>query len=220
MLDFRNIPPVTKYLLILNLIFFVLQNIIPVVNQDFTLHFFKSPNFEPYQLITHMFMHGGMSHLLFNMFGLFMFGPDVERMLGEKKFLTYYVLTGFGAVILRFIVIYLMNGDRIHDLESDFINNYISYKEYTNNYNGEFGSMVGASGALFGILAAFGYLFPDREMFLFQIKAKHFVMIYAAYELYRGLQDAPQDNIAHFAHLGGALFGYLILKNWRKKNIF
>jgi membrane associated rhomboid family serine protease len=223
MIDFSRIPTVTKYLLIINIAFFVLQNMFPAIDQNLALHFFKSPDFQPYQIITHMFMHGSFTHLLFNMYALFMFGQAIEMRLGDKKFLTYYVLTGFGAVILHTAVQYLEMSDIMTELEKAFTSNQINFSKYTTYYNRIFPRMVGASGALFGILAAYAFFYPNQEMYIMfvpvPIKSKYLLGAYAAYELYRGVQNASGDNIAHFAHLGGALFGFIILREWRKKHI-
>ena len=218
---FNNLPPVTKNIIIINVLVFLLQNVIPSFTIDFALHFYKSPDFEPYQLLTHMFMHGSFTHILFNMFGVFMFGSALEYRLGSQKFFIYYLLTGFGAVILHFLSMYWEGYDLIHQIEEAYSNGQINAVEYSNAYFNTFNVTVGASGALFGLLTGFGTLFPNqRIMLLFPpipIKAKYFVLFYAGYELFRGFSNAPGDNIAHFAHLGGALFGFLIIRSWRKK---
>lgn len=223
MIDFSRIPPVTKNLLIINIIFFVVQNMFPVLDQNLSLHFFKSPDFQPFQIVTHMFMHGSITHLLFNMYALFMFGQAIEMRMGDKKFLTYYILTGFGAVILHTAVQYFQMSDIVDQLELAFTTKEIDYAEYTMYFNRIFPRMVGASGALFGILMAYAFLYPNQEMYIMfipvPVKAKYLLGAYAAYELYRGVQNAHGDNIAHFAHLGGALFGFIILREWRKKHI-
>tara|TARA_B100000795_G_scaffold230141_1_gene187489 strand:+ start:29 stop:490 length:462 start_codon:yes stop_codon:yes gene_type:complete len=152
-----------------------------------------------------------------------MFGQAIEMRLGDKKFLTYYVLTGFGAVILHTAVQYLEMSDIMTELEKAFTSNQINFSKYTTYYNRIFPRMVGASGALFGILAAYAFFYPNQEMYIMfvpvPIKSKYLLGAYAAYELYRGVQNASGDNIAHFAHLGGALFGFIILREWRKKHI-
>ena len=156
---------------------------------------------QPVQLITYMFMHDtrGLSHLVFNMFGLYMFGPPIEYNWGPKRFLFYYLVAGFGALILHFGVEY-----------------------YHINFLGDFSGidtpMVGASGAIFGLLAAYGMMYPNNEIRLLfppiPIKAKYFVLMYAGAELFMGISGA-QSGIAHFAHLGGALFGFLLIMYWR-----
>ena len=161
-----------------------------------------SEYFTPYQIITHMFMHGNMGHLFFNMFGLFMFGPPLESVWGPKRFLGYYLITGFGALGLHLIATYaeiqMMGG-------SSYLINV---------------PMLGASGAIFGLLAGFGMLFPNATIMLLfppiPIKAKYFVLIYAVIELFLGVSNISQ-GVAHFAHVGGALFGVLLVLYWRYK---
>ena len=161
----------------------------------------NSPYFQPVQLVTHMFMHGDFTHLFFNMFGIFMFGPPLEVMWGPKKFLLYYLVAGFGAMILHLFVKYLGMA-------------YFAEPAYMANI-----PMLGASGALFGLLAGFGMLFPENRIMLLippiPIRAKYFVMMYAGIELFLGLGKF-NTGIAHFAHLGGALFGFLLILYWRK----
>ncbi len=162
------------------------------------LFFPNSPFFQPYQIVTHMFMHAGMMHLFFNMFALFMFGPSLEASWGPKKFLQYYFITGLGAMILHILVRYL---------------------ELEGMPPSIYERMLGASGSVFGLLAGYGMLFPNNRLMLLippiPIKAKYFVLIYAALELYLGLSPFS-TGIAHFAHLGGALFGVLLILYWRK----
>ena len=166
-------------------------------------------------------MHSSFTHILFNMFGVFMFGAALEYRLGSQKFFIYYLLTGFGAVILHFLSMYGEGYELIQQIEAAYNSGQINSIEYSNAYFNTFNVTVGASGALFGLLAGFGTLFPNqRIMLLFPpipIKAKYFVLFYAGYELFRGVSNAPGDNIAHFAHLGGALFGFLIIRSWKKK---
>jgi len=170
------------------------------------LFFPTSVYFQPYQLVTHMFMHGDMMHLFFNMFALYMFGPPLENYFGPKKFLLYYFLTGFGALILQLFVTYL-------SME------YFGASIYTANV-----PLLGASGAVFGLLAGFGTLFPETKLMLLippiPLKAKWFVLIYGAIELFLGLGNF-NTGVAHFAHLGGAVFGFLLIKYWQKNsNLF
>lgn len=156
--------------------------------------------FQPFQLVTHMFMHGDIGHLFFNMFGLFMFGPPLEALWGSQKFLFYYFFTGFGAMLLYLFVKFLE----------------INYFGMPVNIDIP---MVGASGAIFGILAGFGTKFPNQQIMLLippiPMKAKYFVLIYAAIELFAGL-GGFQSGVAHFAHVGGALFGFLLIQYWNK----
>ncbi len=238
---FNFMPVVVKNLLIINGLFFLATismggafqiNLIKVLG----LHMPGSPDFQPYQLVTHMFMHANFSHIFFNMFALWMFGTAIENLMGSKRFLTYYLITGFGAAFLHLGVSYLealslrsellAAGYSAADLQQ-FIETG-SYRvisgasEHTivaflSRY---FIPTVGASGAVFGILLAFGMFFPNSYIYLFfaiPIKAKYFVMAYGAMELYFGITS--DGNIAHFAHLGGMLFGYLLIRYWRRRRL-
>ena len=198
-----NLTDVVKNLLIINIVVFLVGTYaLPpeVANHWLAVHYPTSPYFQPVQLITYMFMHGGFQHLLFNMFGLYMFGPPLEYNWGPKRFLFYYLVTGFGALVLHFGVEY--------------------YQMNFMGYPSELGDipMVGASGAIFGLLAGYGLLYPENELQLLfppiPIKAKYFVLMYAGVELYLGV-SGRQIGIAHFAHLGGALFGFLLIMYWR-----
>ncbi len=212
-MNFNNVTPVVKNLLIINIIVFLGASVLEsslgseVINEWLAVHYPASEFFKPVQLVTYMFMHGSLMHIFFNMFGLFMFGPPVEYIWGAKRFLIYYFFTGFGALVLDFAVkYYQLNYTLLSPLEAFMITNT---------------PMVGASGALFGILAAYGYLFPNNIIMpLFPpipIKAKYFVIIFGAIELYSGISNmtTATSNIAHFAHLGGALFGFLLILYWK-----
>lgn len=232
-----NMSPAVKNILILNLIFFFAQWALPQFMPMLRLYPFQSENFEPWQLATHFFMHGGLGHLFFNMFALVIFGSNLERVWGPQRFLIYYMVCAFGAALLHMLVNYM----RIKGIEAQLSNEQIE-EVYQNgleilnsgrNFIGPSGDlnlmlnipMLGASGAVFGLLAAFGYLFPNTELMLLfppiPIKAKFFVIGYAALELYLGFANNPSDNVAHFAHLGGALVGIIIVLYWqRNKNQF
>ncbi len=186
----------------------------------FALHYPSNPLFKPLQLITHMFMHGGFAHIFFNMFALYMFGAVLERVWGPKRFLFFYFFTGLGAVALHLgvqaFIVYNFTGT---------INPPMSIVQTEPGVaNILYSSTVGASGALFGILVAFGMLFPNTPLILIffpiPIKAKYFVILYIILELYMGLQNSGSDNVAHFAHLGGALFGYILVKFWNRNRHF
>jgi membrane associated rhomboid family serine protease len=207
------VTPVVKNLLIINIVVFLGASILgnslgpEVINDWLAVHYPASEYFKPVQLVTYMFMHGGVMHIFFNMFGLFMFGPPVEYIWGAKRFLIYYFFTGFGALALDFAVkYYQLNYTLLSPLDADMIINT---------------PMVGASGAIFGILAAYGYLFPNNVIMLLfppiPIKAKYFVVIFGAIELYSGISNMTNatSNIAHFAHLGGAIFGFLLILYWK-----
>ena len=219
MIDINNIAPITKKLIILNLIVFGLQNFVPGFDENFVLYPHQAPQFEPYQLITHMFMHADFTHLFSNLFGIFMFGSSVEHRLGDKKFLIFYLVTGLGAAILHLLVLNWEIGSIFNSLVNEFENGMRSESELTNIFANI--NMRGASGALFGILAAFATLFPNHKIFLLifpvPIKAKILILIYAVFELVSGLSRIPGDNVAHFAHLGGALVGWLMILEWRKR---
>ncbi|MDG2369178.1 MAG: rhomboid family intramembrane serine protease [Flavobacteriales bacterium] len=232
-----NMSPAVKNILILNVIFFFAQWALPQFMPSLMLFPFGSENFEPWQLATHFFMHGGIGHLFFNMFALVIFGSNLERVWGPKRFLIYYIACAFGAALIHMLVNYL----RIQGIEAqlssaeinqvynegfDLLNTGYNYQGIGGELNSLLNTpMLGASGAVFGLLAAFGYLFPNTELMLLfppiPIKAKFFVIGYAALELYLGFSNNPTDNVAHFAHLGGALVGIIIVLIWqRNKNQF
>ena len=209
-MNFNNITPVVKNLILINIVFFIGSNIAEnslgeqTISNWLAVHYPTCENFKPIQLITYMFMHGSISHIFFNMFGLFMFGPPIEYNWGPKRFLFYYLATGFGALILDFAVKYF----QIH-----YTN--ISLEEVYALVNTP---MVGASGAIFGLLAAYAMMYPNNVIQLLfppiPLKAKYFVLIYAAFELFSGV-TGYQPGVGHFAHLGGALFGVLLILYWR-----
>jgi Uncharacterized membrane protein (homolog of Drosophila rhomboid) len=216
-------PPVTKNLIIINVLFFLGAIVAPryglELSQFLGLHFFMASDFNPAQLISYMFMHGSFTHLFFNMFAVWMFGRILEQIWGPKKFLFYYIACGIGAGLIQEVVQYiqyvvdLSAYDKV-DMGNGLI---ISMQQYLNEMN-----TVGASGAVYAILLAFGMLFPNEKMFIipfpFPIKAKYFVAGYAIIELMQGIANNPTDNVAHFAHLGGMIFGFLLIIYWRKKN--
>ena len=200
-----NLTPVVRDLLIINILVYVGTMMLPseeqqaAITQQLAVFYPESPFFKPWQIITHMFMHGSINHIFFNMFGLVSIGPSVEAMFGPKKFLFYYLFCGVGAVLLQFAVQYY----EFH---------------YGSNPAVALIPMVGASGAIFGLLAAYGMLFPNNQLMLmfipYPIRAKYFVLLYAAFELFSGI-GGFQVGVAHFAHVGGALFGFLLILYWR-----
>jgi len=262
---FSMLPPVVKNLLIINglafLAYVVVGNVYNVnLNSILGIYYFGSENFRWYQLITYMFMHGGFTHILFNMFALWMFGYLLENIWGSKRFLTYFFVTGIGAIMIQMLVNFIQffpipNAIEIYTgapSPADF--KYILDSYFTGYYNkvvvADFLSgftmypndpamkmtsvriledlyqakmnipTVGASGAVYGILLAFGMMFPEQRIyiyFLFPIKAKYFVIILAAISVLMGISNRPGDNIAHFAHLGGMIFGYFMIRYWKKK---
>ena len=195
-----SIPMVTRNLLIINVLIWLAQFLLGPdlfgIGNYLPLYYIGSEHFMPHQFITYMFLHDPYSigHVFFNMFAVFMFGRTLETVWGPKRFLIYYLATGVGAAALQQIVCFL---------------------------TGEYAIMVGASGAVFGILVAFGMMFPNSELFIipfpFPIKAKWFVIGYGALELFLGISNNPSDNIAHFAHLGGLITGFFIVLFWMQK---
>lgn len=271
-----NITPIVRNLLIINLVVFLLPYLLsffvgfePDFGEMFGLRSFLSTKFEAYQIITHFFVHSGFWHLASNMFALVIFGPMLEYSLGGKRFLTFYMICGFGASILYSIINqielfqfkmlidnFLANSDpytfselvlksglkgipKVMDGKNFMIDLFALKDELIMNPNNtklfdeskEIAAlifdykantpMVGASGAVFGILMGFALLFPNVELMLLfppiPVKAKYLVAFYALYEFYSILQNAPDDNVAHFAHLGGMLFAYILLRIWRNQ---
>ena len=229
MADFRfsspfQFPPVVKNLMIINVLVFLTQNIVGqreegLVENWFALHDLHSVYFKPHQLITHMFMHGSFAHLFFNMFGLWMFGAAIEHRYGAKRFLQFYIISGLGAAVLHMGILYvemepIMDIFRRLPMEEQL--ELIESPSFKVNV-----ATLGASGAVFGCLAAFGYLYPNSIIminFLLPMKAKWLVLIYAGMELFLAFRNSAGDTVAHFAHLGGALTGFLLVYFWNKRN--
>lgn len=224
----RNIPTITRNLLIINVVAFLATVLLGGVsygsatdyrlNDILGLHFFLAPDFHIYQLFTYMFMHGGWEHLFFNMFALWMFGCVVERVWGPRKFLFYYISCGVGAGLFQEVAqlcsFYLTASDQIPGFTMGQLfevarNSGTVLNQWTT---------VGASGAIYAILLAFGMIFPEERIFIFPlpipIKAKWFVMIYAGVELFSAMMSSG-DNVAHLAHLGGMVFGFFMIRYWR-----
>ncbi len=191
----NSAPPVVMNLIIINCLALMATTIFPVIQLYLGLHTPQSDYFKLYQVVTYMFLHGGLSHLFFNMFALWMFGRTLENVLGSKRFLIYYMACGVGAGLLQLSI----------GILSPY---YLT---------------VGASGAVFGLLLAFGVLFPNAVIMLLippiPIKAKWFVIIYGLMELMLGVRNSAGDNVAHFAHLGGMIWGFILLQYWKYKNI-
>jgi len=259
-------------LIIINVLVFFIQMMFDGPDQKITgeiaLYPFQTPYFKPYQLVSHMFAHGGVGHLFFNMFALWMFGAALENVWGGRRFLNYYFITGLGAALVQQAIVHYEMQPAI-----SYMNDYIASPDYEKlkgfansvaftkfssqemsehfnefiakfnvlvntdyagamsmsvDYMKEFRAdvmnapvVVGASGAVFGLLLAYGMLFPNSLLyvyFAFPIKAKYFVMIYGAVELFSGIASMPGDNVAHFAHLGGLLFGFITIMIWRNQN--
>lgn len=219
----NNMPPVTKNLIIINILMFLTTFVAESwginLNYYLGLHFFLNDSFQVYQPLTYIFMHGGLSHLFFNMFALWMFGRILENVWGSKNFLIYFLICGIGAGVVQEIVQYISINMDISSFEQArglALSSYDRAMVYS-----RIPSTVGASGSVYGILLAFGMMFPNEKLFIipfpFPIKAKFFVIGYAIIELVTGLSNNPNDNVAHFAHLGGMLFGLILILYWRKK---
>ncbi len=217
-----NMPPVTKNIIIINVLFFLAMYVTPRYGIDLTqtmgLHFFMASDFKIYQLLTYMFMHGNFAHILFNMFAVWMFGRIVETAWGSRRFLIYYLICGIGAGLFQEIVQYIdyvASGMQAYD-SVDIGTAVIPMDTYLNML-----TTVGASGAVYGILLAFGLSYPEERLFIIPIpipiKAKYFVIGYAVIELLSGLYGS-NDGVAHFAHLGGMVVGFLLILYWTKKN--
>lgn len=207
------LPTVTKNIIIINGIIWLAQFVLfrranIDLSQQFGLHFVASEHFRIYQLVTYMFLHDpySISHVFFNMFAVFMFGRTLEQVWGSKRFLTYYLVTGIGAGLIQMLVVFLRVQTVVPAEMFSMVNSVT----------------VGASGAVFGILLAFGMLFPNSQLFIipfpFPIKAKWFVIGYGLLELFFGVANRTGDNVAHFAHLGGMLFGIFMILYWKKKD--
>ncbi len=241
-----NIPTVTKNLIIINVLMwfatvvlyktgFDLQNILG-------MHYIGSDAFLPYQLITYMFMHdmSSITHVFFNMFAVFMFGRVLEQVWGPKRFLIYYLITGVGAGLIQQLAWYIdmrhfLNAvnDYLINGDSSVLSVFLNVQDGINYSSSSIVAAketilsnlltVGASGSVFGILLAFGMLFPNAPLFLMfipiPIKAKYMVIGYGLIELFAGVANFSGDNVAHFAHLGGMLFGYFLIRYWKKKGI-
>jgi membrane associated rhomboid family serine protease len=209
-MGFNNLTDVVKNLLIINVVMYlgsgILMQMLGGSWQDLVLYYIPESyaqangipfHFEPYQIVTHMFMHANTMHLFFNMFAIFMFGPILEMTWGPKRFLIYYFFTAFGAMLLHTLVSYYAADGVWHNMPG----------------------VLGASGAVFGLLLGYGVYYPNNVIQLLippiPIKAKYFVMIYAALELFLGVSDT-NTGVAHFAHLGGALFGLIMIWYWRR----
>lgn len=260
---FNVLPPVVKNLLIINVLVFLSQlTAEQVFHLDLVdylgMHYWGSSKFNPAQMVTYMFLHGGFTHIFFNMFALWMFGNTLENVWGGKRFLTYYLITGVGAALIQMLVQWIgiagiqgdisqvmmspspeafsgfltnhfpgfepqlsqfMNAWSMNPKDPTLINQASIYMNDLLNLKMNVPT-VGASGAVFGILLAFGMMFPNSLIYLyffFPIKAKWFVIAYGAMELYFGIANNAGDNVAHFAHLGGMIFGFFLIKYWNKK---
>ena len=227
MSDFRyyrpNVfPPVVKNLLIINGLVYLIQltfqnNPSFDFENFFALHDVRSVFFKPHQIITHLFLHGSLGHIFTNMLALWMFGQTLENHFGSKRFLVFYMVSGLGAALLHLGVLYFEMQpvwEAFLSLPPEQQAEFVQAPNFKINI-----PTVGASGAVFGCLAAFGYLFPNTPIyvyFLLPMKAKWFVILYAGLELLMGIRNSAGDNVAHFAHLGGALAGFILVLIWNK----
>lgn len=195
--QFQQLPMVVKNILIINIVLFVGRFLLEgKIDLDRYLDLFPigTPNFKPHQFITYMFMHADISHIFLNMLGVYMFGSILENIWGPKRFLNYYILCGLGAAALQLAI---------------------------STFNNEYTILLGASGSVFGLLLAFAMMFPNTELqlyFVIPVKAKYLVTAYAAFELYNGF--FANDNVAHFAHLGGLVVGIIIMLFWKRNKTF
>lgn len=216
--------PVVKNLILLNVLVFVACLFYPGLTELFAMHYPSNPDFKPWQLVTHMFTHGGLLHIFFNMYALFNFGAILEndRVLGSKRFAFLYLFSGFGAIFFHLaindIMAYNYTGTILFNNES-IANLTLSAEAIKNLSAIYYSGVVGASGAIYGLLAAFGYLFPNTPlMFLFipvPIKAKYMIpLVIIAYDI--AFAQYGLDNVAHYAHIGGAIFGFLLILFWNK----
>jgi membrane associated rhomboid family serine protease len=229
-----NTPPVVKNLLVINVVMFLgmimFQRFFNIdLNRILGLFYIQSPYFGPWQFVTHMFMHGNIAHIFFNMWALWIFGKTLESVWGGQRFLIYYLVTGIGAALFYTLVRYLDLGPDVAALKSAYgvekINpSLLGEILKPGNPYYELGRellrpTVGASGAVYGVLLAFGMLFPNTPLFIipipFPIKAKWLVIGFGALELFLGVARTG-DNIAHFAHLGGMLFGFILIRYWKR----
>jgi len=206
-----NIPPVIKILLILNAVAFFAQTQFPEITQWGALHYWKSPLFKPHQVITHMFLHGNFTHILFNMLALWMFGSVLENHWGAKRFLNFYLICGIGAAFVQMLMIPFEAGQALGPhpgVPQEEVDDFV--RQFSDIY-----SMIGASGAIMGVMAAFAWLFPNTEMYIFfvpmPIKAKYVIPVYVLFDLFGGFSRQAGDNVGHFAHLGGAAVGIIIV---------
>jgi membrane associated rhomboid family serine protease len=221
---FQLIPTVIKNLVIINVLIFLAQSTLGDVFDTkminwFALHDIRSPLFRPHQVITYLFLHGSWEHVLYNMFALWMFGSILENYWGPKKFLIFYMICGLGAALAHLAVLYPEMTPNYIDFHSAPL---FEQQQYADNPNLPLNSAtLGASGAVFGCLAAMGYLFPNSLIYLYffvPIKVKWFVLGYAAIELFSGIRSTAGDNVAHWAHLGGGLVGLLLVIYWNRSN--
>ncbi len=230
---FGSTPPVTKNLIIINVVMLIGTFLFQRLNVNLVgvlgMFYFQSPFFQPWQIVTHMFMHGGIAHIFFNMYALWIFGKTLESVWGSKRFLIYYLITGLGAAFFQQLVNYIQFAPDIASLKAAYSVDRINHallNEILQPGNRFYTigrelirPTVGASGAVYGVLLAFGMLFPNTPLFIMfipiPIKAKWLVIGFGVLELVLGITQSG-GNIAHFAHLGGMIFGFILIKYWNR----
>ncbi|HET7732491.1 MAG TPA: rhomboid family intramembrane serine protease [Paludibacter sp.] len=230
-----SIPPVVKNLIGINIVLFLASIVMPTIfsrlglnvdlNDILGMHYWESSKFNPAQLVTYAFMHGGFMHIFFNMFALYMFGGVLEHVWGTKRFLIYYLVTAIGAGIIQQIFWTVEFHSALtainQAISSDALNAPSLIEQKRLFLDSPNFITIGASGSVFGLLLAFGWLFPEERLFLMfipvPIKARIFVFIYGVVELFQGVANFSGDNVAHFAHLGGMLFGAILILIWKRK---
>lgn len=235
----NQITEVVKQLLIVNVILFIGTYFVPALMDYLPMYYFENPGFQLWQPLTHMFMHANVWHILFNMFALYSFGSVLEQMWGGKKFLLFYILCGLGAAVLHTAVNYWQVHEVVNMLvskgfRSEDIFDLLSKSMIDRRWPSEsvqalqssyFSVTLGASGAIYGLLVAFAFMFPNAGLALIfipvPIKAKYFVPVLLAYDLISGVSGSSifsfGGGIAHFAHIGGAIVGFLLMWTWKKK---
>lgn len=225
---FSFLPVVTKNIIIINVIMFLATEVLKYskgidLTNYFGLHYYLADDFKPHQFITYIFMHGNFQHILFNMFGVFIFGQVLEQVWGPKRYLIFYILTGLGAALTQYAIMHFEIQDVLRAVNEQIeYSTIVEEKAYLINQKFEYLNrhvIIGASGSLFGLLGGFGMLFPNRMLYLYffiPIKAKWLVIAYGAIEIFSGIQNNPGDNVAHFAHIGGLVVGIILVLIWRK----
>ncbi|MCX6209109.1 MAG: rhomboid family intramembrane serine protease [Bacteroidetes bacterium] len=239
---FQTLPTVVKNLIIVNVLVLIAQHFVANkffnFEDTFALHSWQSEFFKPWQLVTHMFMHSteSIGHIFSNMLALYFFGSVLENVWGAKRFFIFYIVCGLGAALCHLTALYFENQAMLSALQNavdaeslqHFVNKYGSRIQVSGSYTANDisailinGATLGASGAVFGCLAAFGYLFPNTDIYLYffiPLKAKWFVLLYAGFEIAMTVRNSAGDNVAHIAHLGGALVGFILVYYWNRSN--
>jgi len=229
--NFGNLPAVTKNIIIINVLMYVATILLKQAKginlTDYLgLHYYLAPEFKPHQFITYIFMHdtNGITHILFNMIGVYMFGQMLENVWGPKRYLIFYLATGLGAALAQYVIMHFEIQSTLSEInleidkfktDTNYVTTLIDYKAKLLHNS----VVVGASGSLFGLLGAFGMLFPNTMLYLYffiPVKAKWLVIGYGAFELFSGIRNNPGDNVAHFAHIGGLIVGIILVLIWKK----